>query len=75
MRKSTSQKLYESVQQPPEISTLKKRMYENPEALVCRYIENLDSSKKFLFLFQNELHDLANETREDEFDDFLSGLE
>ena len=42
MRKSTSQKLYESVQQPPEISTLKKRMYENPEALVCRYIENLD---------------------------------
>lgn len=56
VRKSTSQKLYESVQQPPEISTLKKRMYENPEAL-------------------NELHDLANETREDEFDDFLSGLE
>ena len=44
MRKSTSQKLYESVQQPPEISTLKKRMYENPEALVCRYIENFDLS-------------------------------
>ena len=44
VRKSTSQKLYESVQQPPEISTLKKRMYENPEALVRRYVENFDLS-------------------------------
>ena len=42
VRKSTSQKLYESVQQPPEISTLKKRMYENPEALVSQFIENID---------------------------------
>ena len=75
MRKSTSQKLYESVQQPPEISTLKKRMYENPEALVSLLTENIDLTKCDSIQFQNELHDLANETREDEFDDFLSGLE
>ena len=50
MRKSTSQKLYESVQQPPEISTLKKRMYENPEALVSQFIENIDVSSKVQIL-------------------------
>ena len=44
MRKSTSQKLYESIQQPPEISTLKKRMYENPEALVSELTEYFDIS-------------------------------
>jgi len=50
VRKSTSQKLYESVQQPPEISTLKKRMYENPEALVSQFIENIDVSNKVQIL-------------------------